>query len=97
MAHSAGQQEYAASVEEGLEAHKAGDDQTAVVKLGRAAQIAYESDDTARLKRLASVVIIEDAATGVVRMKPAGQIAKADEMELETRSRVTKRFPRRDQ
>ena len=58
-------------------------------KLGRAVQLAAQSgnDDTAKL--LASVVDVEDPATGTVRLK--ARVNDADEMALDTRSTKTVR------
>jgi hypothetical protein len=92
VAHYTGQAELARVIQEGLEAHKAGDDDTATAKLGRAVQLATQTgnDDTTRL--LAKVVDVDDPVTGTVRLK--GQVAEADEMTLDTRSTKTVRVNR---
>jgi hypothetical protein len=89
VAHYTGQAELAEVIQEGLEARKAGDEQTASAKLGRAVVLAHESgnDGTARL--LAKVVDVIDPATGRVRLKAA--VGAADEMALDTRSSKTVR------
>ena len=89
VAHYTGQAELASVIQEGLEARKAGDEETATAKLGRAAALASQSgnEDTARL--LAKVVDVVDAATGKVRLKKA--VDDADEMALDTRSTKTVR------
>jgi hypothetical protein len=94
VAHYTGQAELASAIQEGLEARKAGDEETATAKLGRAATLAASSgnEDTARL--LAKVVDVVDAATGKVRLKKA--VDDADEMALDTRSTKTVRV-RKDQ
>jgi hypothetical protein len=89
VAHYTGQAELAQVIQEGLEARKAGDDATATVKLGRAAQLAAASGNDATTKLLAKVVDVEDAATGTVRLK--SRVADADEMALDTRSTKTVR------
>jgi hypothetical protein len=95
VAHYTGQAELAQVIQEGLEARKAGDDATATVKLGRAAQLAEASGNDATTRLLAKVVDVEDAATGTVRLK--ARVDDADEMALDTRStktvRVTKSKP----
>jgi von Willebrand factor type A C-terminal domain/von Willebrand factor type A domain len=95
VAHYTGQAELAQVIQEGLEARKAGDDATATVKLGRAAQLAAASGNDATTKLLSKVVDVEDAATGTVRLK--SRVDDADEMALDTRStktvRVTKSAP----
>ncbi len=69
VAHYTGQAELADAIQEGLEARKAGDVETATAKLGRAVQLATESghDDTAKL--LGRVVDVIDAPAGTVRLK----------------------------
>ncbi len=89
VAHYTGQAELAQVIQEGLEARKQGDEDTATAKLGRAVKLAQDSgnDDTARL--LAKVVDVVDAATGTVRLKK--KVEDADEMALDTRSTKTVR------
>jgi hypothetical protein len=89
VAHYTGQAELAQVIQEGLEARKQGDEDTATAKLGRAVALAQQSGnkDTARL--LAEVVEVVDAATGTVRLKK--RVEDADEMALDTRSTKTVR------
>jgi hypothetical protein len=89
VAHYTGQAELAQAIQEGLEARKQGDEETATAKLGRAVALAEQSnnEDTARL--LAKVVDVVDAATGTVRLKK--KVDDADEMALDTRSTRTVR------
>ena len=95
VAHYTGQQELADAIQEGLEASKRGDGETATAKLGRAVALAHQAgnEDTARL--LAKVVDVVDEATGTVRLKK--KVEAADEMALDTRStktvRVKKELP----
>jgi von Willebrand factor type A C-terminal domain/von Willebrand factor type A domain len=92
VAHYTGQAELAAAIAEGLDARKAGDVDTATIKLGRAVQLAAASGHTETQALLEKVVDIEDSATGTVRLKP--QVEKADEMSLDTRSTRTVRVGR---
>jgi hypothetical protein len=92
VAHYTGQAELAQVIQEGLEARKAGDDTTATMKFGRAAQLAASSGNTATSQLLATVVDIEDAATGTVRLRR--KVDAADEMALDTRSTKTVRVGR---
>jgi hypothetical protein len=89
VAHYTGQAELAQAIQEGLEARKQGDEDTATAKLGRAVALAQQSgnEDTANL--LAKVVDVVDAATGAVRLKQ--KVEDADEMALDTRSTKTVR------
>ena len=92
VAHYTGQAELAQTIQEGLDARNQGNVEVATAKLGRAVKIAYESGNEATAKLLKTVVEIEDAPTGTVRLKKA--IAKEDEMALETRSTKTTRIPK---
>ena len=92
VAHYTGQAELADVIQEGLEARKAGDDRTATLKFGRAAQLAHASGNAATSELLATVVDIEDAATGTVRLRR--KVEAADEMALDTRSTKTVRVGR---
>ncbi|MEV6597542.1 VWA domain-containing protein [Actinoplanes sp. NPDC051346] len=92
VAHYTGQAELADVIQAGIEARKAGDDHTATLKFGRAAQLAHASGNTATEQLLATVVEIEDAATGTVRLRR--RVEAADEMALDTRSTKTVRVGR---
>ena len=89
VAHYTGQAELAAAIQDGIEASKRGDEETATAKLGRAVALAHEAgnEDTARL--LAKVVDVVDEATGTVRLKK--KVSAVDEMALDTRSAKTVR------
>jgi hypothetical protein len=89
VAHYTGQAELAQVIQQGLEARKAGDMDSATSKLGRAVQLASASGNEDTAKLLAKVVDVVDAASGTVRLKP--KVADADEMTLETRSTKTVR------
>lgn len=92
VAHYTGQAELAQSIQEGLEARAKGNVEVATAKLGKAVQLAHESGNEATAKLLKTVVEIEDAPTGTVRLKK--ESAKEDEMALETRSTKTTRIPK---
>src|SRR5882757_2561710 len=89
VAHYTGQAELAQVIQQGLEARKQGDRDSATAKLGRAVQLASASGNEDTAKLLAKVVDVVDAASGTVRLK--ARVADADEMTLETRSTKTVR------
>ncbi|WP_436530211.1 vWA domain-containing protein [Actinoplanes sp. HUAS TT8] len=92
VAHYTGQAELADAIQEGIVAREAGDDATATIKFGRAAQLAHASGNTATEELLAKVVEIEDAATGTVRLRR--KVNAEDEMALDTQSTKTVRVGR---
>jgi hypothetical protein len=87
VAHYTGQAELAQAIQEGLQARKDGDIDTATIKLGRAVQLAAESGNEGTMRVLKKVVEVEDEATGTVKVKR--NVEKLDEMELDTRSTRT--------
>ncbi len=89
VAHYTGQSELATLIQEGVGARRAGNDELATEKLGRAAQVAAASGNDATLQLLANVVDVVDAPTGRVRLKQ--HVELADEMALDTRSGKTVR------
>jgi hypothetical protein len=89
VAHYTGQAELAQAIQQGLEARKTGDMDSATAKLGRAVQLASASGNEDTAKLLAKVVDVVDAANGTVRLKP--KVADADEQTLATRSTKTVR------
>jgi hypothetical protein len=89
VAHYTGQAELAQVIQDGLEARKAGDEETATSKLGRAVALAASSGNEDTAKLLSKVVDVVDAATGTVRLKK--KVEDADEMALDTRSTKTVR------
>jgi hypothetical protein len=89
VAHYTGQAELAEAIQDGLAAKAAGDDRTATIKLGKAAQLAAATGDAEATNRLKRVVDIEDADTGTVRLKR--DASKLDEMALDTASTKTTR------
>jgi von Willebrand factor type A C-terminal domain/von Willebrand factor type A domain len=89
VAHYTGQAELAGAIQEGLQARKDGDLDTATARLGRAVALAHESGNEAIASLLDKVVDVDDVATGTVRLKK--NVDKADEMSLDTRSSKTVR------
>ncbi|HEY0539559.1 MAG TPA: VWA domain-containing protein [Actinoallomurus sp.] len=89
VAHFTGQAELADVIQQGLQARKDGDLDTATTRLGRAVALAHESGNEAIAGLLDKVVDVEDHATGTVRLKK--NVEKADEMSLDTRSSKTVR------
>jgi hypothetical protein len=89
VAHYTGQAELAQVIQEGLEARKQGDEDTATAKLGRAVALAEQSGNEGTAKLLAKVVDVVDAASGTVQLKK--RVDDADEMALDTRSTKTVR------
>ncbi|MGP4028009.1 vWA domain-containing protein [Actinomadura sp. 3N407] len=89
VAHYTGQAELASVIQEGLQARKDGDFDTATARLGRAVVLADEAGNDAITAMLRKVVDVVDPATGTVRLKR--NVDKADEMELDTRSSKTVR------
>jgi hypothetical protein len=89
VAHYTGQAELAEAIQAGLAAKASGDDATATIKLGRAAQLAAETGNEDATDKLRRVVEIEDADTGTVKLKR--DVSKLDEMALDTSSTKTTR------
>jgi hypothetical protein len=89
VAHFTGQAELADVIQEGLQARKDGDIDTATARLGRAVKLAHESGNEQIAGLLDKVVDVQDVATGTVRLKK--NVDKADEMSLDTRSSKTVR------
>lgn len=90
VAHYTGQAELAQSIQEGLAARERGDEEAATALLGKAVKIAHESGNEGTAKLLRTVVDVQDAVHGTVRLKRS--VSKEDEMALESRSTKTKRI-----
>jgi uncharacterized protein YegL len=92
--HYTGQAELHELIQGGLGARTAGDERTATARLAKARQIAAESgrEDTVRL--LDKVVEV-DPVSGTARLR--GQVDKADELELDTRSVRTSRLRKNEE
>ena len=92
VAHYTGQAPLADVIQRGLAAKSAGDERTATVLLGEAAKLAHDSGNEQTTRLLAKVVDVVDVEAGTVRLKQ--QVAKSDEMALDTRSTKTTRIRR---
>jgi hypothetical protein len=92
VAHYSQQAELSTAIQQGLRALQAGDERTATVRLGQATRLAVSSGHTGTVRMLKKVVEVEDEKTGTVRVRR--HIAKADQMELDTRSTRTVRVDR---
>jgi len=90
VAHYTGQAELAESIHQGLEARERGDDEVATKLLGRAVKLAHDSGNEATAKLLRTVVDVDNAREGTVRLKKS--VAREDAMALETRSTKTARI-----
>jgi uncharacterized protein YegL len=88
VAHYTGQAELADAIQEGLKARAAGDEVKATQLLGRAVQIASETNPET-MKLLRKVVQVEDEKQGTVKLLKG--VKKADEFALDTRSTKTAR------
>ncbi|MFD0683691.1 VWA domain-containing protein [Actinomadura fibrosa] len=84
VAHHTGQAELAQAINEGMEARREGDEDTATARLGRAVVLAKRVGNEEIAGLLDRVVDVVDAESGTVRLKR--DVSKADEMSLETRS-----------
>jgi hypothetical protein len=93
VAHHTGQSELAEAVQEGLEARRQGDEETATARLGRAVVLAGEVGNEQIAGLLDRVVDVIDKESGTVRLKQG--VSKADEMSLDTRSVRTVRTAHR--
>ncbi len=89
VAHFTGQAELADAIQEGLQARKDGDMDTATARLGRAVKLAHESGNEAVAGMLGKVVDVDDLESGTVRLKK--DVEKFDEMTLDAGSRKTVR------
>jgi von Willebrand factor type A C-terminal domain/von Willebrand factor type A domain len=87
VAHYETQAQIVASIGRGLGAQGTGDAATAARELGRAAQLADAIDHAATLRLLEAVVDVEDAPTGVVRIK--SDVDPLEAMTLDARSTRT--------
>ncbi|MFC9977949.1 VWA domain-containing protein [Spirillospora sp. NPDC127200] len=92
VAHHTGQSELAEAVQTGLEARRAGDEDRATARLGRAVVLAKQVGNEQVAELLERVVDVIDEESGTVRLKK--DVDKADEMSLDTRSVRTVRTGR---
>ncbi len=91
VAHYTGQAELADAIQQGLAAKASGDENTATILLGKAAKIAQDTNNEGTIRLLKKVVDI-DVDGGTVRLRR--DVAKTDEMALDTRSTKTVRIAR---
>jgi hypothetical protein len=92
VAEAIGEGELADAIQEGVDAHRAGDVEAATDRFGKAVRMASESGNEDALQRLSKLVDIDDPVTG--RVRPKAKVEKVDVMTLETRSTRTSRNPR---
>ena len=92
VAQYTGQVELAAAIGTGLDTRSAGNREEATECLGRAVQLAHELGNEDQLARLGTIVDVDDAATGKVRLRQ--DVSAEDELATRTRSTKTVR-PRR--
>ncbi|MDR3635424.1 MAG: VWA domain-containing protein [Isosphaeraceae bacterium] len=88
VAHYTGQVELADAIQQGLKARQAGNEAEATALLGRAVQIAAQSNPET-MKLLRKVVEIQDERLGTVKLLKG--VRKEDEFALDTRSTKTAR------
>jgi hypothetical protein len=88
VAHYTGQAELAGAIQDGLKARAAGDEERATALLGRAVQIAAQTNPET-MKLLRKVVEVEDERQGTVKLIKG--VNREDEFALDTRSTKTAR------
>ncbi|MGI8551714.1 MAG: VWA domain-containing protein [Dehalococcoidia bacterium] len=89
VAHYTGQDELAQAIQQGLQKREQGDEVAATQLLGRAVQLAHQSDNPEMTTRLKKVVDVIDAGQGTVRLKR--NVSKEAQMDLELESTTTRR------
>jgi hypothetical protein len=90
LAHYTGQEELSRAIDEAFAARRAGDEDTATARFGRAVLLASEQGDTQKLRALGAMVDIVDAPTGAVR--PKLDVDELDRLALEAGSVKTNRL-----
>jgi von Willebrand factor type A domain/von Willebrand factor type A C-terminal domain len=90
VAHYTGQVELGRAVQDGLAALREGREDEAAMKLGRAAQLALDSERHDTMRVLGKVVDVVDAAAAQVRIR--ADMEQVDKEMLELESRVTVRW-----
>jgi hypothetical protein len=81
----------AQNIQEGLRALENGDTATATQKLGVAAKLAAAKGDTEMTQKIAAIAVIEDAASGTVRLKKGAKDDKDATLKLESLTQKTVR------
>ena len=92
VAEAVGEGELAEAIQDGIDAHRAGDVESATNRFGLAVRMASESGNDEALERLSKMVEIDDPVTG--RVRPKAKVETVDVMTLETRSTRTSRTQR---
>ena len=92
VAEAVGEGELAEAIQDGIDAHRAGDVESATNRFGLAVRMASESGNDEALERLSKMVEIDDPVTG--RVRPKTKVETVDVMTLETRSTRTSRTQR---
>jgi von Willebrand factor type A C-terminal domain len=92
VAEAVGEGDLAEAIQEGVDAHRAGDVESATNRFGLAVRMASESGNDDALERLSKLVDIDDPVTG--RVRPKAKVQTLDVMTLETRSTRTSRTSR---
>ncbi len=84
VAEALGETELADVIQQGIDAHRAGDIASATDRFGQAVRLATETGNADAVGRLARVVDIDDPTTG--RVRPKQKVDDVDVMIIETRS-----------
>ena len=92
VAEAVGEGELAEAIQDGIDAHRVGDVESATNRFGLAVRMANESGNDEALERLSKMVDIDDPVTG--RVRPKAKVETVDVMTLETRSTRTSRTQR---
>jgi hypothetical protein len=92
VAHYTGQSELAAAIQGGLAEQARGNAAAATQLLGRAVQLAHQSNSQEMTQRLQRVVDVVDPVRGTIRLK--ANASRAASMDLELESRTTRRSRR---
>jgi uncharacterized protein YegL len=92
VAKALGEEELAEVLQQGVDAHRAGDVETATDRFGKAVCMAHASGNEEVMERVSKLVDIDDPVTG--RVRPKAKVENVDVMTLETRSTRTSRNPR---
>jgi hypothetical protein len=89
VAEAMGETEMADAIQEGIDAHRSGDTETATNRFGKAVRLAAAAGNDEAMARLATLVEVEDASTG--RVRPKSKVDEMDVMIVETKSTRTVR------
>jgi hypothetical protein len=89
VAEAMGETELADAIQEGVDALRGGDTDTATNRFGKAVRLATETGNDEAMARLATLVEVDDAPTG--RVRPKAKVDEMDVMIVETKSTRTVR------